>query len=85
MKRHMDNVRSSLGDLAGLAAKTEGAERNILVAAVKRLAAVQKELQRLAPGVEGAPQSDQDRYLALTAERGQLDVVISKARSTLGM
>jgi hypothetical protein len=85
MKRHMERVRTSLTDLAGLASKTEAAERNILKAAEKRLKAVLAELERAQPGVEAAPDRTQDRYLALVRERGQLELVVSKARQTLGL
>lgn len=85
MKRHMENVRASLTDLGGLAAKTEAAEKNILKASLKRLNVVQAELERARVGIEAAPEKDQDRYLALVAERGQLELVISKARKVLGI
>lgn len=80
----MENVRAGLSDLAGLAGKTESAERKILAAAEKRLAAVQAELERARPGVEASPEKAQDRYLELVKERGQLELVISKARQALG-
>lgn len=83
MKRHMENVRSSLTGLAGLSAKTEAAEQNILKAALRRLKTVQAELARAGAGVEAAPDKEQDRYLALVTERGQLEIVISKARKAL--
>lgn len=85
MKKHMEKVRTSLGDLAGLAGKTEAAERNILKAAEKRLAAVQTEIERARPGIEAAADKSQDRYLHLVEERGQLELVISKARKELGI
>lgn len=85
MKKQMDNVRGRLGDLAGLAGKTEAAERAILASAEKRLATVHAELQRTAVGVEAAPEKEQTRYLELTRERGQLQLVIGKARQVLGL
>ncbi len=85
MKKHMEKVISSLTDLSGLAGKTEAAERNIFKAANRRLKAVQVEIERARPGVEAAPESTQERYLALISERGQLQVVISKARQALGI
>lgn len=85
MKKHMEKVRSSLGDLAGLAGKTEEAERNILTSAEKRLKAVLAEIERARPGIEATSEASQDRYLALVAERGQLDVVIAKARKALAI
>ena len=83
MRRHMDKARGQLGDLHGLAAKTERAERNILTAAENRHAEVCKAIERTRPGVESAPESAQQRYTDLVAERGQLDVVIAKARKAL--
>lgn len=83
MKRHMENTRASLGELHGLAAKTEAAERNILKAAQKRHAAVVSEIEHMQPGIEGAGDDVHDKYLDLVAERGQLDVVISKAQAAL--
>ena len=84
MKRHTEKTTRHLGELHALGAKTEAAERKILDAAEKRHAAVLQELDKLRPGVEGADESTQDRYLELVQERGQLDVVIGKARGVLG-
>lgn len=85
MKRHIANTRRQLGDLHALAGKTEAAERRILERAEARLGEVNDELDRLRPGVEAAPDSSQDRYTSLIEERGQLHVVIAKARSALGL
>ena len=84
MKRHISNTRAHLGELHGLAAKTEAAERRILEQANRRLDEVNAAIERARPGVEGAPESAQDRYLGLVQERGQLNVVIAKARKALG-
>jgi hypothetical protein len=84
MKRHIENTRAHLGELHGLAAKTEAAERRILSSAEARLDEVNAALERLRPGVEAAPDKSQDRYLALVEERGQLNTVIAKARQVLG-
>lgn len=83
MKAHIDRTKGQLGDLAGMAAKTEQAERNILAAAEKRLAEVQSQLERSQPEIEAAPEADQDRYLSLQEERRQLEIVIGKAREIL--
>ena len=83
MTRHIEQARADLGDLHGLSAKTEAAERNILKSAEKRHAAVVSELDDLRAGIEGMADDVQDRYLALAQERGQLDLVIAKARSIL--
>lgn len=83
MKRHIEKTRGQLGDLHELAAKTERTERNILAAAEKRHAEVCQAIERTRPGVEAAPESAQQRYTDLVTERGQLDVVIAKARQAL--
>lgn len=85
MKKHIANTRAHLGELHGLAAKTEAAERRILQSAEERLDAVNASLERLRPGVEAAPDASQDRYLSLVEERGQLHTVIAKARQVLGL
>ena len=79
----MKKARAHLGELGALSAKTDAAERKILAAAEKRHAVVLAELEELSPGVEGAGDADQDRYLELVAERGQLHIVIAKARQVL--
>lgn len=84
MKRHMENARAGLGELHGLAAKTEAAERNILASAEKRHAEVLAAIERARPGIEGASDQAQERYTDLVAERGQLEIVIAKARKVLG-
>lgn len=83
MKRHMDKARAHLGELHDLAIKTEHTERNILAAAEKRHAEVSKAIERARPGAETANDSAQQRYTDLVAERGQLDVVIARARKAL--
>lgn len=83
MKRHMENARGQLGSLASLASKTEADERGILGRAETRLAEVGAALDRLRPGVEGAPTASQDRYLDLVHERGQLHTIIAKAQAAL--
>ena len=83
MKAHIDKTQKHLGELSGLASKTEAAERRILAAAQKRLADVQAEIQQLGPGIEGRPDADQDKYIELVAERGQLNTVIAKANAAL--
>ena len=84
MKRHIDNTRAHLGELHGLAAKTEAAERRILERAEARLEEVSAAIERQRPGVEAASDSSQDRYLSLVEERGQLEIVIAKAKKILG-
>lgn len=84
MKKHIADTRAHLGELHGLAAKTEAAERRILASAEARLDEVNAGLDRLRPGAESAPDAHQDRYLALVKERGKLHTVIAKARRALG-
>lgn len=84
MKRHISNTRASLADLGALAAKTEEDERGILSRAEARLVDVSAQIERQRPGIEAAPESAQDRYLSLVEERGQLQVVIAKAKKALG-
>lgn len=83
MKHHIEKARGALGELHGLATKTEAAEQRILAAANERLASVQKEIDA-AGNVEAADEAAQDAYLELIRERGQLHVVIAKARKALG-
>lgn len=84
MKRHIENTRAHLGELNGLAEKTETAERGILQRAEARLEQVNAMIERQRPGVEAAPDASQDRYLALVEERGRLEIVVAKARQALG-
>lgn len=84
MRRHIENARRDLGELHGLAARTEAAEHRILEQAVRRHGEVVAAIERARPGVEGAPDAAQQRYLDLVSERGQLEVVIARAREALG-
>ena len=83
MKAHIDKTRASLGELAGLAAKTDAAERRILENAERRLADVQRELDGI-KGAEFGTADQQEHYSDLIKERGQLQLVIAKAREVLG-
>lgn len=83
MKRFLTNTRKHLGELQTLAGETEAAERRILERAQARLDVVNAMIERQRPGVESAPEAGQSRYLALVEERGQLGVVIAKARKIL--
>lgn len=84
MKRFLTNTRAHLGELGKLAGETEASERRILARAQARLEVVNGMIERQRAGVEGAPESAQSRYLALVEERGQLGVVIAKAKKILG-
>lgn len=83
MKAHIENTRAGLGELAGLGAKTEAAERRILENAEIRLIEVQRKLAKI-KGAEFGPPEQQDAYNELIKERGQLNVVIAKAKEILG-
>lgn len=84
MKKHIENARGQLVGLHGLAAKTETAERRILEQAERRHGQVVAAIERARPGIEGAPDKAQQRYTDLVAERGQLELVMAKARAALG-
>lgn len=84
MKKHVERTRRNLGELHGLAGKTEADERRILARAEARLEEVNAMIERQRTGIDGAPDAAQDRYTALITERGQLGVVIAKARKSLG-
>lgn len=83
MKKHIENTRSHLGELHALAAQTEATERRILASAKQRLEQVNAEIGRASPGIEGAPDESQNRYLDLVQERGRLHMVISRAKKAL--
>jgi len=85
MKGHIANTRRHLGELDGLASKTETSERRILGQAERRLEAVSAMIERQRPGVEGAKDAAQDRYLELVQERAQLQTVIAKSKRALSM
>lgn len=81
--KEIAETRGRLGKLAGLASKTEADEKAILEKAEARLQEVNAGLDRHRPGVEAAPDASQDRYLDLVQERGQLHIIIAKAKATL--
>ena len=83
MKGHMDKARRHLGELGDLAQRTEAAERGILERAEKRHAELVASIERARPGIEGAPDAAQQRYTDMVAERGQLEVVMARARQSL--
>ncbi|KAA5611594.1 hypothetical protein [Rhodovastum atsumiense] len=78
----MAGARRRLVHLAWLAQQTAAAERQILAAAEARLGEVQSDLVRLAPRALLDPVAG-DRYRDLTLEKGQLAVVIARAKSIL--
>jgi uncharacterized protein YlxW (UPF0749 family) len=84
LKHHIERTRSALGGLGGLVAKTEAAERKILESAQARLDQVNTAVERLRSGIEAASPDEQDRYTSYIEERGQLNLVIAKAKVSLG-
>lgn len=82
MKKHIENTRSHLGELAVLSAQTEASERRILKSAQHRLDVVNAQIDR-SGGVEAAPDRGQDRYTDLIKERARLHLVIARAQSAL--
>lgn len=82
-QEHIGAAGKRLGHLAGLAARTDAAERKILEAAQEMLAKVEEDLPKLRARVQTDPEAA-DRYQALTLERGQLQQVIAQAQKVLG-
>lgn len=78
-----DEIRSKLGDLSALAAKTEATERRILENAEKRLAVIADRLDEIRPRVL-LDESLSDEYQRLILERGKLGIVVAQARRVLG-
>lgn len=83
MKRHIERTQEHIGELAGLADRTERTERRILEQAEKRHSEVMTAIERARPGIEAAPDDAQQRYQDLVAERGQLEIVIARAKQAL--
>lgn len=84
MNKIIQNSKERLAHLGGLAARTIEAERNILKSAVVRLAVVQKKIEE-SVGVDGGGDKKESDYLSLIHERGQLNIVIDKARAALSI
>jgi hypothetical protein len=80
--RHIAAAKLRLGHLAGLTAKTDAAERSILESAEARLAGVDADLAKLRPRVN-LDQGAADSYMAAATERGQLALVIERARQVI--
>lgn len=79
----MTAIKTHLAELEALSSKTAATERAILNAATERLADVQAEIDKLQPGIDSAGADDQQRYLDLHTERGQLQIVTAKAQEAL--
>lgn len=84
MKQHIANTKLQLSELAGLQAKTDQTERNILRSAEERLIAVQNYIDEISDGIDSAPDDEQERYQSLVAERGSLNIIIGNAMKALG-
>lgn len=82
-QEHIGAAGKRLGHLAGLAHRTEAAERAILAHATEMLAKVEADLPKLRPRVQTDPEAA-SRYQELTMERGRLEQIIAQARKTLG-
>lgn len=80
---HIGAARQRLGHLAGLARRTELAERAILAAALDRAEKVDADLLKLRPRVHTDPAAA-DQYQELILEKGKLATVIAQARKHLG-
>lgn len=78
----MDTPRRHLGELAGLASRTEEDERRILGQAEKLLEKVLSELPAAQRAALGSP-ADAEHFQGLTEERGRLERVIAQARAVL--
>jgi hypothetical protein len=83
LEKHIAGTKSRLAQLAGLAARTEAAERRIAGAAEDRRAALCADLDKLRPRVHLDPGAA-EQYQALVLERGQIDTVLANARRVLG-
>lgn len=82
-QEHIGAAGKRLGHLAGLARRTEVAERAILSHATEMLAKVEEDLPKLRVRVQTDPAAA-DRYQQLTMERGELQKIIAQANKTLG-
>ena len=84
MKKIIEKSKENLANLSALSARTITAEKNILKSSILRLAAVQQDIDSMT-GVDGGGDTKETKYLALIHERGQLNIVIDKARTFLGI
>lgn len=78
-----DDLRRQLADLSGLQAKTDAAERQILSSATRRLGMVNAMLRVVERGARQGDPDAEVQYQALVLERGELNIVIAKARQAL--
>jgi len=73
-----DSLRSDLAGLAADGAKAAASGGRIVEAAQRRREEVTAEMDRLRPTVLTDDQAA-DQYMRLTAERGQLDMVLARS------
>lgn len=76
-------LRGQLAELSALQSRTDADERKILSSATQRLGAVNAMLKLAEPGARQGDADAEAQYQALVLERGQLNIVISKARQVL--
>lgn len=81
--KHLAAAGRRLGHLAGLAERSEQAERNILTAAERRLADIHADVAKLRPRAL-TDSSAGELYTNLIAEKGQVELVIARAKRALG-
>lgn len=84
MNKIIQNSKEKLAHLGSLSERTIEAELNILKSAIMRLAVVQKKIEE-SFGVDGGGDKKESDYLSLIHERGQLNIVINKARTALNI
>lgn len=80
-----DSTIASLAQLQALSQRTESAERQILAHAERLLDACNTELEFVAPKAKMGMPEYEDRYQHLVLERGKLNLIIARARESLGI
>lgn len=77
-----DDIAKRLGDVGALSAKTESAERSILMRANENLGRVNKQIIALRPRIT-IDQNAGVQYLTLIKERAKLQMIVSRAQAHL--
>jgi hypothetical protein len=77
------NVTGQLADLAVLQSRTDADEKKILDAAVARHDELQGQLGQAGLDARRGDDAAGNRYQAIVAELGQVNIVIGKARAAL--
>jgi hypothetical protein len=83
MKPNPDKIKSHLGELGALSAQTQKMEQKILTSAQKRLSVVEKSIDPARIAAQSGAAEAEEKYQSLILERGQLHIVISKAKHIL--